>query len=288
MRAIKLFFAFCIGASILVLFHEFGHLLIALALGIKAKSFSLGFGTPLISFLFQDISFEIAPIPLGGYVSFNPEDLTAQPLKWFLIGIAGVAFNVLQGLVFIYLVLNQLLKSMVITHQYNSGIYGHILQNFLFPKQVDFILSQTTYDLISKNGKLNLFKMINCYLKHTASSLELREVIKTAIITKEKEKGISSGFIGPIGIAKLLLNSYQQSKGSYLLFLAELSFNLAIFNLLPIMFLDGGKLVLSLIMVFSSYSYEEAYRISSIVCLVLMLVIFLKPHRGVIKWIKKL
>lgn len=49
---------------------------------------------------------------------------------------------------------------------------------------------------------------------------------------------------GPVGIANFAGDSLQAGAGEFIWFLAILSLNLAIFNLLPIPALDGGRLVL--------------------------------------------
>jgi regulator of sigma E protease len=52
---------------------------------------------------------------------------------------------------------------------------------------------------------------------------------------------------GPIGMAKTSGDAYKRGLWTYLSFMAFVSLNLAIFNLLPIPILDGGTLVLLLI-----------------------------------------
>lgn len=52
---------------------------------------------------------------------------------------------------------------------------------------------------------------------------------------------------GPIGIAKLSSEAAQQGAYSYLVLMAIVSLNLAIFNLLPIPILDGGTLLMLLL-----------------------------------------
>jgi len=53
----------------------------------------------------------------------------------------------------------------------------------------------------------------------------------------------TSNLAGPVGIAGIAGESFQAGANSFVWFLAVLSLNLAIFNLLPIPALDGGRLV---------------------------------------------
>ncbi len=61
----------------LVIIHEFGHLLMARACGMRVDKFSVGFGPALWSKKIGETTYQIAPIPLGGYVQIaglNPEE----------------------------------------------------------------------------------------------------------------------------------------------------------------------------------------------------------------------
>ena len=63
--------SFVIALSVIVTVHEYGHYIIGRISGIKAEVFSLGFGPKLISRVDkQGTRWQIAAIPLGGYVKF--------------------------------------------------------------------------------------------------------------------------------------------------------------------------------------------------------------------------
>jgi regulator of sigma E protease len=64
-----------------------------------------------------------------------------------------------------------------------------------------------------------------------------------------KGEGLPAGaeFVGPIGIGKIMTQFVELGFVSYIRFLAILSIYLAIFNILPIPALDGGKLMFLLI-----------------------------------------
>lgn len=66
-----------VGLGLLVVLHEGGHFLAARMCGMRVERFSIGFGPTLIGFKRGDTTFQIAPIPLGGFVQItglNPNE----------------------------------------------------------------------------------------------------------------------------------------------------------------------------------------------------------------------
>jgi regulator of sigma E protease len=63
----------------LIFFHELGHFLVARALGIGVKVFSLGFGPKLAGFSRGKTRYQLSLVPLGGYVQLAGES-PEQPL----------------------------------------------------------------------------------------------------------------------------------------------------------------------------------------------------------------
>ncbi|GGA63386.1 putative zinc metalloprotease [Edaphobacter acidisoli] len=59
--------------GIMVLVHEFGHFVVAKLCGIRVEVFSIGFGKRLIGFKRGDTEYQIAVVPLGGYVKMAGE-----------------------------------------------------------------------------------------------------------------------------------------------------------------------------------------------------------------------
>jgi regulator of sigma E protease len=71
---------FLLLVGVLVLIHELGHFAAAKILGIGVLRFSLGFGTPLVRIRGRETEYQLAAIPLGGYVQLLGE--TAEdPVK---------------------------------------------------------------------------------------------------------------------------------------------------------------------------------------------------------------
>src|SRR5512140_2838584 len=93
--------------SVVVFFHELGHLMVGKAVGSKAVRFSIGLGPKRVSFMRGETEYRVSLLPLGGYVKFAgdnpyeevaPEDrgrgfLEQPPWKRGLIAFAGPAAN---------------------------------------------------------------------------------------------------------------------------------------------------------------------------------------------------
>lgn len=95
--------------GILVFIHELGHFLLAKKLGVGVLTFSLGFGPKLLSRKVGETQYQIAAVPLGGFVKLigeNPEEevkeedrsrsFSTQPIwkRAFIIG-AGPFSNLI-------------------------------------------------------------------------------------------------------------------------------------------------------------------------------------------------
>jgi len=99
--------SFALVISVVVFFHELGHLLVGKAVGVKAIRFSIGFGPRLFGFTAGETEYRVSLLPLGGYVKFAgdnpyeevaPEDrgrgfLEQPPWKKGVIAFAGPAAN---------------------------------------------------------------------------------------------------------------------------------------------------------------------------------------------------
>jgi regulator of sigma E protease len=106
------------GLALLIVLHEAGHFLAARLCGMRVERFSIGFGNALVSFKRGDTVYQIAPIPLGGFVQvtgmnpqeeFDHDDPYVYPNRprWmrFLVLVAGPAANYLTAMVIGFVVL---------------------------------------------------------------------------------------------------------------------------------------------------------------------------------------
>lgn len=95
------FFLFLIASIVIgITLHELGHLLAALSLGLDVNMFSIGFGPKIFSFAAWDIEFQLAALPLGGFVELTEEASILLGLHmsfWqsFYFFSAGVIVNVI-------------------------------------------------------------------------------------------------------------------------------------------------------------------------------------------------
>ncbi|HKA25139.1 MAG TPA: RIP metalloprotease RseP [Candidatus Eisenbacteria bacterium] len=96
--------------SVLVLFHEFGHFLVAKRLGVPVARFALGFGPRLFGVKLGGTDYCVCLLPLGGYVSMASEEKAADGTinqvdhftlqTWWkraLIAVAGPGANLVAG-----------------------------------------------------------------------------------------------------------------------------------------------------------------------------------------------
>ena len=110
--------SFAVLISVIVFFHELGHLLVGKWLGVKAVRFSIGFGPKLFGVQWGETEYRVSLLPLGGYVKFAgdnpleqlaPEDrgrgfLEQPPRKKAAIAFAGPAANFLLALILYFAV----------------------------------------------------------------------------------------------------------------------------------------------------------------------------------------
>lgn len=98
---------FALLLATLVLVHELGHYLAAKLFRVKVLTFSIGFGPKVLGFRWGETEYQIAALPLGGYVKMAGDDpteplpeadkgrgfLEQAPWKRALIAFAGPAMN---------------------------------------------------------------------------------------------------------------------------------------------------------------------------------------------------
>ncbi len=110
--------AFIIVLGVLIFFHELGHFIMAKASGVGVITFSLGFGPAIFKKRIGETEYQLAAVPLGGYVKMigeNPEEdadnpeIPYDPQRSFaekklgvkaLIVAAGPIFNLVLAVLF--------------------------------------------------------------------------------------------------------------------------------------------------------------------------------------------
>lgn len=297
-----------VGLGVLIVFHEFGHFLLAKLSGVGVLTFSVGFGPKLWVKKKGETEYALSAFPLGGYVKMVGEDPEEEVkavdlersfahkslLKRTAIVAAGPGFNLLLA-VFLLMVV--------------FLFYGvPVLSNLVGAVEPDSPAAQagvqkgdrivavdgqgvTAWDDLSSAIKQSGGQTLALRVQRNGEELAMtvqprkREVKNIFGELKEDwmigigsqvsiEKGdpglaVSKAFIqtyeyskltliglykmitrevsprnlgGPILIAQMAGQQAQEGIGSFLAFLAVLSINLGVLNLLPVPVLDGGHL----------------------------------------------
>ncbi len=98
-------FYFLIVLGLAVIFHEWGHFIVAKLSGAKVDRFAVGFGKVLFSYKWHETEYAVCALPLGGYVKIRGMDpdeettgaewefLQLAPWKRILIVVAGPVMN---------------------------------------------------------------------------------------------------------------------------------------------------------------------------------------------------
>jgi regulator of sigma E protease len=91
-----------LGLSSVIIVHEFGHFLLCKLFHVITPVFSVGFGPKLIGYQIGNTLFQLALLPLGGYVAIDPASIATKPyIQKLLINVAGVSFNTIFAFILI-------------------------------------------------------------------------------------------------------------------------------------------------------------------------------------------
>jgi regulator of sigma E protease len=291
-------FWFIVLISPLVIIHEFAHLVLGKMMGLNPEVFSIGFGPVLFSVEWQNISWQIAAIPLGGYVMFPQESMlglgSGDPWSWFFVALVGPLSNFLTAVFLIYGFFLKLYSNFEMVKAEGEVFFvGRFKEDSFF----SYKISHEYYKFHNANFEtLSLMEAFNYKIESRKQKLSFKDYWKMALINsgqllfsrKEhpelvkllKQVSLSSspsetshGFIGPIGIAKMLGEAVNQSWARVTLLSASLSVSLGVFNLLPLGILDGGKALQALmqIMFGPSQIATVVYQLVSLVIFLLMI-----------------
>ncbi len=93
---------------VLITIHEFGHFIVAKAVGIKVLEFAIGMGPAIFKKQGKETLYSIRALPIGGYCKMEGEDTetddergySAKPVwQRMLVVVAGAVLNILLGFV---------------------------------------------------------------------------------------------------------------------------------------------------------------------------------------------
>jgi regulator of sigma E protease len=107
----RLYAMVALGIGLVIFVHELGHFLAARWCGVRVETFSLGFGPKLFGWKRGPTTYQVALVPLGGYVKMageevapgrpaGPDELPSKSVgQRFLIFSGGVIMNVIFALI---------------------------------------------------------------------------------------------------------------------------------------------------------------------------------------------
>lgn len=297
-----------VGLGVLIVFHEFGHFLLAKLSGVGVLTFSVGFGPKLWVKKKGETEYALSAFPLGGYVKMVGEDPEEEVkavdlersfahkslLKRTAIVAAGPGFNLLLAVFLLMVVFLfygvPVLSNLVGAVEPDSPAAQAGIQKGDRIVAVDGQAVTAWDDLssaIKQSGGQPLALRVQRSGEEMAMTVQPRKREVKNIFGELKEdwmigigsqvsieKGdpglaVSKAFIqtyeyskltliglykmitrevsprnlgGPILIAQMAGQQAQEGIGSFLAFLAVLSINLGVLNLLPVPVLDGGHL----------------------------------------------
>lgn len=303
------------GINFVVGFHELGHFLFCKLFHVRTPTFSIGFGSFLISKKIGQTTFAFSSIPLGGYVEIagsaemgqgEQKDAHARDKHSFavkpywqklLVMLGGIIFN----LMFAYFALSLLFliglpKSELLyphnavptvasvqpespAQKFGIQVGDHIKaindldvrnDTLAVLKQIGAHAGKEITLLIERNGKEISLPVVlenpeNAQTKGLlgvsfeitgTQGLGLMDAIKQGIyLTNAYILGTIKAFKnifakrdvsklgGPVAVISQTVAAASHSFIVFIFFLAILSINLAIFNLIPLPILDGGQIL---------------------------------------------
>lgn len=298
-----------IGLGLLIVFHEFGHFIVAKMCGVGVLTFSVGFGPKIWVKKKGETEYALSAFPLGGYVKMVGEDPDADVPqadaeksfarkslgKRIAIVAAGPGFNLLLAVLLLTLVF--VFYGVPVMSTQVSGVEGGspaeragiakgdriVAVNGRSVSQWEDLSSaikgsgggplnmqirrgddivEVTVKPVIKEGKNIFGEPKEDWMIGIASQVSIEKgqaglaIVRAFYQTYDYSKltvmalykmvvgDVSPRNIGgPILIAQMAGQQAQEGLGTFLAFLAVLSINLGILNLLPVPVLDGGHLV---------------------------------------------
>lgn len=117
--------------SALILIHEFGHFIVAKAVGIKVNEFSLGMGPRITGIKRGETEYNLRAIPIGGFIRPEGEDTESEDPRafgnkplWarFAVVAAGPIFNFILAFIIIVALFTYLGRPAIIVGNLTAGM----------------------------------------------------------------------------------------------------------------------------------------------------------------------
>lgn len=227
---------FFIILSLLVLVHELGHFFVAKFFGIRVDEFGFGYPPRLIKlFTWRKTLFTLNWLPFGGFVKIFGENQNDSDLQ----NSSDIPSEHGQS----FVNQNHFVQALVLV----AGVVGNFLFAWFIFSLVLALGLSAPLSMAQPEG-LPLIEAISSgfqvSIKITGdTALALGALISQAVVGRAD----LSNLIGPVGLVGLVGDVSQIGFGYLLSFVALISINLSLINLLPIPALDGGRLLLVLV-----------------------------------------
>ena len=289
-----------LGLALLIVLHEAGHFMVARLCGMRVERFSIGFGKALASFKRGDTIYQIAPIPLGGFVQItglNPQEefdhndpyVYPNRPRWMrlLVLVAGPAANYLTAFLIALVVMigygqptgtttidevlpgtaaeaaglrpgdalaeingKSVSESSSVTKVVRGSDGAPVTVKVMRAGNPVTVMVTPRKDPASSvymiGVKFGVVRERGPVLSAVKESALLPVAVAAGILTNlwDLVSGrVKGGLTGPVGIAREMASAARQGATRFLEIVLLISVALAVFNLLPIPGLDGGRAV---------------------------------------------
>lgn len=300
---------FVLMLLVLIIPHEFAHMVVAKLCGVKVEEFSVGMGPLIFKRQKGETQYSIRLLPLGGFCRMEGEDEehesprafnNKKPSQKIAILLAGVMMNVLIAYVIVSVMVcssgvatNTLASVEKDSVAYEAGLRagdkiiavdgrevkywdetvvgianyregdrleltiqrGDSVSNKYPEPKFNEELGRYTIGITSKSSK----SLAVC-LPYSAHYLK---ALNTEILMSFKKlftgKLNRDEVAGPVGMVKAVDQVKDYGASSYWLFLAVVSLNLALLNILPFPSLDGGRILFVLIRMVTGKAISDEF-----------------------------
>ncbi|MGH2834380.1 MAG: site-2 protease family protein [Solirubrobacteraceae bacterium] len=247
-----------LGLAVLILLHEFGHFIVAKALGMRVEKFSLFFGPKLLRLRRKETEYSLGLIPLGGYVKItgmHPRELKKLDLRlvdrtfyeqstWKRVAVivAGPAMNLLVAFTIMWAVAAFGPSQPDINGRgpaYLNRAVGNVRHDF----DVSGLPKENAHSVVTAATISSPARAAGSGANELWRELDETVSLLPEILSNSKARGQVHSVVGISAIAN---ERFNRSLPEALRLLALISLSLAIFNLLPIVPLDGGYIIWAL------------------------------------------
>jgi regulator of sigma E protease len=285
---LRAFFITLVALSFIIFFHELGHFVSCQIFQVPTPTFSIGFGPALLKYKTTTTTFQLALLPLGGYVSIATDVLNQKPYwQKMIITLAGIFNNILLSFILVFVVFMRnrqpLTGEIASVNPHSPAANAHLqpgdkivafnehpTKKDIVPfiqflqtaggKEVALTLERN-HEIIHTNLKVDTQQIAGNQIGYAGFSLKTdkkkqfsiaNSVKKTTLFMKTLIQDFGGLFnpsgkknkakiIGPLGIISITDQTFEQGWSTFLFWIALLSAQIGLFNLLPLPLLDGGQ-----------------------------------------------